>query len=139
MCRVCECVNVLSVCWFAVCVELRSCVKRSTGHTHRDREQHPRHRHTHTTKNNSPNPQTNTSHKHLTTLEGGATTVRSCLAFTRYCFTSKLYCWSLSSFYCPPPHLHNLPYCITIARPLRNIRPPPTDPPFFMPCTIQYW
>jgi len=27
-------------------------------------------------KNNTPNPQTNTSHKHLTTLEGGATTVR---------------------------------------------------------------
>jgi len=28
-------------------------------------------------KNNTPNPQTNTSHKHLTMLEGGATTVRA--------------------------------------------------------------
>jgi len=28
-----------------------------------------------------------------------------------------------------PPHLQNLPYCNTIARPLRNVRPP-TDPPF---------
>ena len=70
-------------------------------HTHTDREQHPRHRHRHAhDKNNTPNPQTNTSHKHLTTLEVGATTVRatsharavSCqrrgeLAFIRYCFT----------------------------------------------------
>jgi len=55
-------------------------IKRSTGHTHT---------HTHTPtenntpdtdthahgKNNTPNPQTNTSQKHLTTLEGNATTV----------------------------------------------------------------
>jgi len=27
------------------------------------------------------------------------------LAFTRYCFTSKLYCGSQSSIYCPPPGL----------------------------------
>jgi len=27
--------------------------------------------------NNTPNPQTNTPHKRLTTLEGGATTVRA--------------------------------------------------------------
>jgi len=32
--------------------------------------------HTHD-KNNTPNPQTNTPNKHLTTLEGGATTVRA--------------------------------------------------------------
>jgi len=50
------------------------------------------------------------------------------LAFTRYCFTLKLYCGSPSSFYCPP-HLQSLPFCITIARPLRKIRPP-TDPSF---------
>ena len=37
-----------------------------------------------------------------------------------------------------PPHLQSLPYCNTIAGPLRNIRPP-TDPPFIMPFTIQYW
>jgi len=55
----------------------RGGVKRSTGHTqtHTDREQHPdTDTHTHD-KNNTPNPQTNTPHKHLTTLEGGATTV----------------------------------------------------------------
>jgi len=48
-------------------------INRSHTHTHTDRQQHPRHRHTHAhDKNNTPNPQTNTSHKHLTTLEGGA-------------------------------------------------------------------
>ena len=52
--------------------------------------------------------------------------VRCALAFTRYCFTSKLYCGSRSSSY--PPYLQSLRCCNTIARPLRNIRPP-TDPP----------
>jgi len=57
---------------------LQPCVNRATGHTHTDREQHPRHRHRHThEKSNTPNSQTNTSHKQLTTLEGGATTVRA--------------------------------------------------------------
>jgi len=51
------------------------------------------------------------------------------LAFTRYCFTSKLYCGSQSSFYCPL-HMQSLPYCITVAQPLRNIHPP-TDPPLY--------
>jgi len=48
-------------------------INRSHAHrTHRQRK-HPRHRqHTRTTR-----PQTNTSHKHLTTLNGGATTVRA--------------------------------------------------------------
>ena len=51
--------------------------KINRSHTHTDRESHPRHRHTHAhDKNNTPNPQTSTSHKHVTTLEGGATTVR---------------------------------------------------------------
>jgi len=51
-------------------------VNRSSGHTHKhtDREQHPLHTHDN---NNTPTPQTNTPHKHLTTLEGGATTVRA--------------------------------------------------------------
>ena len=55
-------------------------VKISTGHTHThtptenntpdpDTDTHD--------KNNTPNPQTNTPHKHFTTLEGGATTVRA--------------------------------------------------------------
>ena len=47
-------------------------------HTHRQRTTPPTLTHTHPhDKNNTPNPQTNTSHKHLTTLEGGATTVRA--------------------------------------------------------------
>ena len=53
-------------------------VKRSTGHTHTghtDGENTPdTGTHTRTTRRN---PQRNTSHKHLTTLEGGATTVRA--------------------------------------------------------------
>ena len=49
------------------------------------------------------------------------------LAFTRYCFTLNLYCGSQSSFH-SPPYLQSLPFCNTIARPLRNIRPDP-DPP----------
>jgi len=52
----------------------RETINRSNTHT--DREQHPQHTHTHD-KNKTPNPQTNTPHKHLTTLEGGATTVRA--------------------------------------------------------------
>ena len=36
------------------------------------------------------------------------------------------------------PHLQSLPYCNTIARPLRNI-PPPHRPPLVMSYTIQYW
>jgi len=53
-------------------------VNRSTGHTHthRQRTTPPTPTHTHD-KNNTPNPQTNTSHKHLTTLDSGATTVRA--------------------------------------------------------------
>jgi len=52
-------------------------VNRSTGHTHththRQRTTPPTPTHAHD-KSNNLNPQTNTSHKHLTTLEGGATT-----------------------------------------------------------------
>jgi len=54
---------------------------------------------------------------------------RRALAFTRYCFTSKLYWGSQSSCHCPPL-LQSLPYCNTIARPMRNIRPPIDLPPF---------
>jgi len=57
---------------------LASFVKRSTGHTHTghtDKENTPdTGTHTRTTRKKT---QTNTSHKHLTTLEGGATTVRA--------------------------------------------------------------
>jgi len=68
----------------------------------------------------------------------GLAVTTSSLALKRYCFTSTLYCGSPSSFYSPPPHLQSLPYCNTIARPLRSIRPP-HRPPFCMPYTIQYW
>ena len=50
------------------------------------------------------------------------------LAFTRYCFTSKLYCGSPSSFYCPPqPAKPTLPqhFCTPIAR---YTTPRPTPP-----------
>jgi len=59
------------------------------------------------------------------------------LAFTRYCFTSKLYCGVNHPFLLSSPYLESLPYCNTIAWPLRNLHPPPTPP--FMPYTIQYW
>jgi len=59
------------------------------------------------------------------------------LAFTRYCFTSRLLGTNQASFYCPS-HLHCLRYCNTVARPLRNMRPP-HRPPLCMPYTIQYW
>jgi len=58
--------------------------------------------------------------------------VRICcgLAFTRYCFASKLYCERPSSFYChPPPAKPTLLqyYCTTIAR----YTPLPTSPPVY--------
>jgi len=40
-------------------------------------------------------------------------TLESYLAFTRYCFTSKLYCESLSSFY-PPPTCKAYPIAILL-------------------------
>jgi len=52
-------------------------------------------------------------------------------------FHFKALFWESIILLLPPP-LHNLPYCHTIARPLRNIRPPRRPPPF-MPYTIQYW
>jgi len=54
---------------------------------------------------------------------------RRTLALTRYCFTSKLYCGSQSSFHCPPLPPTPLPYCNTIARLLNYRRSP----------TIHYW
>ena len=50
------------------------------------------------------------------------------LAFTRYSFTCRLLCTSLSSLYCLS-HLHRPHGCSTIAILLRNIQPP-SDPPF---------
>jgi len=49
-------------------------INRSHAHRTRRQRKHPRHRHTHA---HDKTPQTNTSHKHLTTLNGGATTVRA--------------------------------------------------------------
>jgi len=49
------------------------------------------------------------------------------LAFTRCCFTSKIIV-GVNYPSTAPSHLQSLPYCNTIARPLRNIRPA-TDPP----------
>ena len=52
-------------------------MNRSHTHTHTHRKNNTPDTDTQThDKNNTRNPQTNTSHKHLTTLEGGATTVQ---------------------------------------------------------------
>jgi len=59
------------------------------------------------------------------------------LAFTRYCSTSKLYCGSLSSFYCfPQPATPTLSqyYRTTVAQ-----YTPPYRPPRFMSYTTRYW
>ena len=50
-------------------------VKRSTGHTHRQRTTPPTH--TRTRQEQHPTPPNEHPHKHFTTLEGGATTVRA--------------------------------------------------------------
>jgi len=60
-----------------------------------------------------------------------------CLSLYKIFFPLKAFLWGSILLCPPPPHLQSLPYCNTIARPLRNIRPP-TDPPIFMPYTIQY-
>ena len=55
------------------------CEKINRPHTHTPTENNntpDTDTHTHD-KNNTPNPQPNTPHKHITTLEGGATTVRA--------------------------------------------------------------
>jgi len=53
-------------------------------HTHTPTENNTADADTHThDKNNTPNPQTNISHKHSTTLEGGATTVRATACYRR--------------------------------------------------------
>jgi len=49
------------------------------------------------------------------------------LAYTRYCFTSRLLCTNQSSLHCPS-HLHRPHGCDIIAILLRNSRPP-SDPP----------
>jgi len=56
--------------------EMVRCKKINRSHTHTHGENNTPDTHTHD-QNNTPNPQTNTPHKHLTTLEGGATTVRA--------------------------------------------------------------
>jgi len=72
------------------------------------------------------------SHNHMTrdgSVRAGVSmpTLTRGLAFTRYSFAPKLSCTIQSSLHCPL-HLHCSHYCNTIARRMRNIRPPP-DPP----------
>jgi len=59
------------------------------------------------------------------------------LAFTRYCFTSNLYCGSQSSFHCPPPPAKPtlLQYFCTTTEQYT----PPYRPFLFMPYIIPYW
>ena len=56
------------------------------------------------------------------------------LAFAIYCFIS-IFMVGVNLPFIAPPLLQSLPYCITIARPLRNIRPA-TDS-FFL-CNTPY-
>jgi len=50
------------------------------------------------------------------------------LAFTRYCFTQKLYCWSPSSCSCPPPTCKAYPIAILLHDHCAIYAPPPTSP-----------
>jgi len=59
------------------------------------------------------------------------------LAFTRYCFTSKLHCGSLSSFYCPTPPA--TPTLLQYYRTTSAQCTPPHRLPLCMPYTIHYW
>jgi len=60
------------------------------------------------------------------------------LAFTRYWFTSKLYCGSQYSLYCPPPTCKADPFAILLHGHCA-IYAPPHRPSFCTPYTIQYW
>jgi len=44
-------------------------------------------------------------------------------------FYFKALLWETIILILPPPHLQSLPYCNSIARPLRNLRPPHTELP----------
>ena len=74
--------------------------------------------HTHTT--NNPTNKTN-EHTHKNTRHAH-------FSLYKILFHFKALFWQSIILLCPS-QLKNLPYCITIARPLRNIRPP-TDPYF---------
>jgi len=58
------------------------------------------------------------------------------LAFTRYCFTSQLYCGRQSSL--PPSTFKSYPIAILLHDHCATYAPPPPPPPC-MPYTIQYW
>jgi len=58
------------------------------------------------------------------------------LSLHKILFHFKVLLWE-SIILLPPPHLQSLPYCNSIVRPLRNIRPPPL-PPVFMSYLMQY-
>jgi len=49
------------------------------------------------------------------------------LSLYKILFFFKALLWKSSILLVPPPQLQSLPYCNTVARPLRDIRPP-TDP-----------
>jgi len=58
------------------------------------------------------------------------------LAFTRYCFTSKLYCGSRSSFNCPAPTCNAYPIAILLDAHCAIHAPPPTLRAYAMHHTI---
>jgi len=50
----------------------------------------------------------------------------------------KVLWWESIILLLPPPLLQNLPYCNTIARPLRTVRPPTDPPPPPLECHASY-
>jgi len=73
------------------------------------------------------------------TREGGytyLTLVTPRLSLYKKVFHFKALLWEAIILVLPYPHLQRPPYCNTIARPLRNIRPA-TDPPFV--CHTPYY
>jgi len=50
------------------------------------------------------------------------------LSLYKILFYFEALLWEIIIRLLPVPHLQSLPYCNTIAQPLRNVRPP-TDPP----------
>ena len=145
----------------------RTCKQRNRSHTQTHNKNNTTHDTTRTTqqqhntrhdKNNTTNDHTKNHPPHLTTIEGGAATVRTTshtrvggrtceqehrceysgcnLAFTRYSFTSRLLCTNPSSLSPPrPPALPTLLkyHCTTIARYTTPPRPPCVC---HTPCTI---
>jgi len=82
---------------------------------------------------------TSTDHEAIS-IEGALSrlvSLQAAVSLYKILFHDKALSWELIILLLTPPHLQSIPYCNTIARPLRNTRPP-TDPSFecHTPCTF---